>query len=188
MQVNDAWMGRELWADYTRNMDSVRFGRVLGIGARLAAKTVVSAVDAATAPNPSTPAGSGEGSAKTVERTAVRAVPEGVPVVKRPIEARVPVRQTAQGLKQGSKRFGEAIWGPFARLGGVLWLEVTGVFFGLMAFSVGAGAWKLRGALHGTAANHEDHVRLLVAIGITLVFAYFCVSSYVRAGRRGRRR
>src|SRR3982075_2517124 len=34
-------------------MDSVRFGRVLGIGARLAAKTMVSAVEAATAPNPS---------------------------------------------------------------------------------------------------------------------------------------
>src|SRR5882757_8682233 len=34
-------------------MDSVRFGRVLGIGARLAAKTMVSAVDAATSPNPS---------------------------------------------------------------------------------------------------------------------------------------
>ena len=34
-------------------MDSVRFGRALGIGARAAAKTLVTAVDAATSPNPS---------------------------------------------------------------------------------------------------------------------------------------
>ena len=40
-------------SDYTLGMDSVRFGRVLGIGTRLAAKTLVEAVDAAMAPNPS---------------------------------------------------------------------------------------------------------------------------------------
>src|SRR5437660_10184219 len=38
---------------YNRRMDSGRLGRVLGIGTRLAAKTLVQAVDAATAPNPS---------------------------------------------------------------------------------------------------------------------------------------
>ena len=42
-------------------MDSVRFGRALGIGARLAAKTVASAVDAATAPNPSREGEAGSG-------------------------------------------------------------------------------------------------------------------------------
>ena len=34
-------------------MDRVRFGRVLGFGARQAVKTLVTAVDAATAENPS---------------------------------------------------------------------------------------------------------------------------------------
>ena len=43
------------------------------------------------------------------------------------------VRQTGQGLKEGSKRFGEAVWGPLVRLSGVLWLEFTGVFFGIFA-------------------------------------------------------
>ena len=108
--------------------------------------------------------------------------------MKRVIQAKAQVRQTGQGLKQGGKRFGEAIWGPFVKLGGVLWLEVTGVFFGLMALSVGLGAWKMRGALHSTAVNHEEHVRLLLAIGIATVFGYFCLSSFIRAGRRGRRR
>ena len=36
-------------------MDSVRFGRVLGIGARLAGRTLAAAVEAAVAPNPSEP-------------------------------------------------------------------------------------------------------------------------------------
>ena len=38
---------------YTSSMDRVRFGRALGFGARQAVKTLVTAVDAATAANPS---------------------------------------------------------------------------------------------------------------------------------------
>lgn len=178
---------------YTQGMDSVRLGRALGIGARLAARTVRSALDAATAPNPAaasqtTPASSSGASAQATERSAVRPEPAAVPVMKRVVQAKAQVRQTGQGLKQGGRRFGEAIWGPFVKLGGVLWLEVTGVFFGLIALSVGLGAWKMRWALHATAANHEEHLRLLVAMGMAVVFGYFCLSSFLRAGRRGRRR
>ena len=59
------WEGRlspEWLNGYTSGMDSVRFGRTLGIGARLAAKTLVTAVDAATSPNPSS-----QGAPKKVE-------------------------------------------------------------------------------------------------------------------------
>src|SRR5580698_8578449 len=41
------------------SMDRVKFGRALGVGARAAAKTLVMAVDAATAPNPSAKAQEG---------------------------------------------------------------------------------------------------------------------------------
>src|SRR5271168_4121349 len=54
-------------------MDSVRFGRALGVGARAAAKTLVTAVDAATAPNPSAPApastSANAGASSTVGKT-----------------------------------------------------------------------------------------------------------------------
>jgi hypothetical protein len=97
------------------------------------------------------------------------------------------VRQTGRGLKEGSKRFGEAVWGPFVKLSGALWLELTGVFFGIFAVFAGANAWKMRWALHETAANHDAHGRMLISVGMAGVFGYFCVSSFVKANRRIRR-
>lgn len=162
-------------------MDSVRFGKVLGIGARLAARTVVAAVDAAAAPNPS--AGAAKTSAAPSSSKTERK-PAGTRMGEQAAKATAQVRSTATGFKQGKKRFGEAVWGPFARAGGVLWLEFTGVFFGLFAVSAAMGAWKLRGALHGTAANHEAHWKFLIAVGVAAVFGYFCVSGFMRAGRK----
>ena len=97
-------------------------------------------------------------------------------------------RQTTTGLAEGGKRFGEAAWRPFVRLSGVLWLEFTGVFFGIFAVFAASGAWKVRGDLRETATNHDAHMHFLLAAGMALLFGYFCVSSFVRAGRRGRKR
>jgi hypothetical protein len=97
------------------------------------------------------------------------------------------VRQTGRGLKEGGRRFGEAVWGPFVKLSGALWLELTGVFFGIFAVSAGANVWKARWALHETAENHDAHARLLAAAAMTVVFGYFCVSSFVMANRRVKR-
>jgi hypothetical protein len=173
------------------NMDSARFGRVLGIGTRLAAKTVASAVDAAMAPNPSAVA-------KAESRTADSGASRPAEAVKdarvarsgadaRVAESRVQAVQTSRGLQEGGRRFKEAAWRPFVRLSGVLWLELVGVFFGLFAVSAGLGAWRLRNGLHG-AASDVTHQRFLIAVGVAVVFGYFCLSSFVRAGRRERQR
>jgi hypothetical protein len=175
-------------------MDRVRLGRALGLGARHAVKTLVTAVDAATAEDPS----------RKRARRSADARP-GRPPVSSPSAARhgpakpgpaAKVAQTAsrtaaqarevrQGVGRGSKRFGEAVWNPFVRLSGVLWLEVTGVFFGIFAlFALGA-VWRLRGEWHPTAAGHRG---LLGAVAMLAAFGYFCVSSFVRAHRRERRR
>jgi hypothetical protein len=74
------------------------------------------------------------------------------------------------------------------RLSGVLWLEFTGVFFGVFALYAAGGAWKSRAALHEMAANHDAHVRFLLAAAMAALFAYFCVTSFVRAGRKGKAR
>jgi hypothetical protein len=59
-----------------------------------------------------------------------------------------------------------------------LWLEVTGFVFGVFA-AVGAGAtireWNGGG----------DSTRMVAGVAFTLMFAYFCVSSFV-ASRRSR--
>jgi hypothetical protein len=178
-------------------MDSVRFGRVLGIGTRLAAKTVVAAVDAATAPNPSakpTTSQSGDG-AQTTAPPSATAPPPAAEKAKDPVvrlsqkAARMTAQvvQTGKGLKRGGKRFGEAVWGPFVKLSGQLWLELTGVFFGIFAVFAANTAWKMRGDLQETATNHDPHVHLLLTATMAVVFGYFCVSSFVKANRRGKR-
>jgi len=177
-------------------MDSVRFGRALGVGARTAAKTLLTAVDAAKAPNPSASSKAKEGMAAEAPNAAAsstnvaagKSESSGARLGQQTARTTVQVRKTGQGLKEGGKRFGEAVWGPLVKLSGELWLELTGVFFGVFAVFAGSGAWKMRSALYEPAANHDAHVRFLVSVAMTVLFGYFCVSSFVRANRRSRRR
>ena len=185
---------RRVWEGYTSSMDRVRFGRALGYGARHAMKTLVSAVDAATAEDPSaktqpassTPVKSATHApyaattsapptpTRSSARTAAQSAAKGV----------AQVRQVKQGIGRGSKQFGEAVWGPFVRLSGVLWLEVSGVFFGLFALIALGYLWKLRGAWHSGATSHRN----LMGAGVMFVlFGYFCVTNFVSARRRERR-
>ncbi len=166
-------------------MDSVRFGRALGFGARAAAKTLVTAVDAATSPNPSARSAAGASAGPKAEEN--RATSAGARAAEHTPRTTERVRQTGEGLKEGSKRFGEATWKPVVKLSGVLWLEVTGLFFGIFALFAGAGAWKMRGDLRDAGMNHDAHVRFLLTLTMALVFGYFCVSSFVKANRRGKR-
>ena len=151
-------------------MDAGRFGRALGGGARETAKALVKAADAAAAPSPSA-ARTGAQEVKPVPAAAMRGQAAGVKTVR-----------TATGLKQGGKRFGEAIWGPFAKLSGVLWLEVTGVLFGMFAGVAGLEAWKGRGAFAARVGTEHEGFALLMMV----VFGWFTVSSFLRAGRRSR--
>jgi hypothetical protein len=167
-------------------MDSVRFGRVLGIGTRLAAKTVANAVDAAMAPDPSSSQtqGTPTSTSNAASAVSVKTQSAAATTARTVEQARTQVRQTQQGLTEGGKRIG----GTVRRLSGVLWLEFTGVFFGLFAFSAATAAWKLRPAWRDTPDNHVDHLHLLFAILMTVVFGYFCVTSFLRARSKSRAR
>jgi hypothetical protein len=72
------------------------------------------------------------------------------------------------------------------KLSGVLWLELTGVFFGVFAVFAASGAWKMRGVLHEGMGDRDGHLRFSMAVVMALIFGYFCVSSFVRANRRGK--
>ena len=104
-------LSRGKGSDYTLGMDSVRFGRVLGIGTRLAAKTLVEAVDAAMAPNPSAKTG-------TPGATPTRAEAVGTQAAQQVRQTASQVKRTGGGLKEGGKRFGEAVGEPLVRLAG----------------------------------------------------------------------
>jgi hypothetical protein len=181
---------------YTSSMDVVRFGRALGFGARQAVKTVTAAVDAAAADNPSgksvdrgTNAGQARpqasGAAEQAHTTAPAAMSKAAGIAAHTAaQTVIKARGTRRGLRSGGRRFGPT-WRTFVRLWGVLWLEVVGVVFGLFVLFAAVGAWRLRGEWHSNAAGHRQ---LLGALAMLAVFGYFCVSSFVRARRRERRR
>ena len=69
---------------------------------------------------------------------------------------------------------------PFKRVGGILVLEVTGVFFLLFVLVFGQMAWRMR----NNYAQGPDHPKFLVSAGLLLVFLYLSVSSFWRARRK----
>jgi hypothetical protein len=157
-------------------MDRVRFGRALGMGAREAARAVMKAADAAKAPSPE----SRQTGNPVVER---KAEPVVIPTAGQVHRQRERAKVSVAGVKRGGKKFGEAMWGPFAKASSVLWLEVTGVLFGMFALVAGSWAWSNRLDLAGSGKPaHQEWLR----IGMMAVFGYLTVSSYVRAARRGR--
>ena len=154
---------------YTSDMDRVRFGRALGMGVRHAAKSLMSvmrAAEAAAAPSPNKPA--------ATRPAAVRPAPS-------PRQAPNP-----GVVKTQARTLGRSVWAPFARFSSVLWLEVTGTFFAIFALTAGLQVWKWRAAVRLSPAT-LDARRLYVYFAVFALFAYFTVSSFVRANRRQRR-
>lgn len=66
---------------------------------------------------------------------------------------------------------------PFSRVGGILWLEVTGVFFLLPVAVFAPTLWRVRLCW----AHGPDHRLFLVTAGMMAVFLYLGVSSFWRA-------
>lgn len=85
-------------------------------------------------------------------------------------------------LGEGSRRFGASIWRPFAHASRVLWLEITGLFFGVFTLFFGNNLWHLR----ADWATGPSHRRFVLYAVITVAFAYFTVTSFVRAARHNR--
>jgi hypothetical protein len=149
-------------------------GKKLGIGLRLAAKAVQRRAAEATA-TPSAPpaAASAQPSYRTASAYAAKSATQAV--------AKAP--QLAKGVAQGTKRFGEAFWGPLTHTGGVLWLEITGLFFALFAVFFAQNAYKFR---HSYASGPE-HAHFLVYAALTVVFAWFTVTSFYKARQKEKR-
>jgi hypothetical protein len=139
-------------------------GRALGIGLRVAGRIVgqrmaggaryVPARSADTASAPPAVAGAG---------------------VRGRAEGQAAGRATA-GLARGVGGFLR----PFRRVGGILWLEVTGVFFLLPVVVFAPKLWNLRASW----AHGPDHRTFLLTAGVIAVFLYLGVSSFWRARKR----
>jgi hypothetical protein len=155
-------------------MDRVRFGRALGYGARHAAKTLMKAADAATTASPTRAAGAQERAAGNAAQT------------DRVAEKVAQTQRTVAATKQHAGRLGRSVWTPVARFSSVVWLQVTGLFFALIATFLAQGAWKERAAWHLPLGSHAATKFWVLAVGFA-AFAYFSVSNFVRAYLRERK-
>ncbi len=95
------------------------------------------------------------------------------------------------GQQAGRSRTLSAVMGgvrttarSFGRAAHTLWLEVTGLFFLIMALSFAGATVKEYGKYHTAGAGFG---RLAIAICFTLAFAWFGLSSFWRARRKNQR-
>ena len=173
-------------ADRTLNgrleaMDRVRFGRALGYGARHAAKTLLKAADAASTPSPAR-----AGTPREPAAQARAAAPASQAQAARMAERVVQTQRTVAETKKHAGRLGRSVWTPVARFSSVVWLQVTGLFFALIAMFLAQGAWKERAAWHLPLTSHAA-TKFYVLVVAFAAFAYFSVSNFVRAWLRERR-
>lgn len=143
----------------------------MGYGARHAAKTLMQAAEAASAPNPTTGKPPSSQPRESSPRAEVRASsgPRRVPDV--------------QTVRAAGKQARNSLVTPVVRFSSVVGLQVTGVFFGLVAVTMGAAAWKARAGFHA-AANSHDTIKLYAYLAVCALFTYFTISSFVRAARK----
>jgi hypothetical protein len=144
-------------------MEPKKVGRTLGIGVRVASNMLRERVErAATAHPPPSQAGNGR------------------PAAAAPA---IPISNRVAGVKRGAKAFGKAFLGPFTHAGSVLWLEITGLFFALFALFFAQSVYRL----HAAWRQGPEHTHLLLYCALTVAFAWFSVSSFLRAYRRSNR-
>ncbi len=152
-------------------MEPNRFGRKLGIGVRVASRMVKERAAQANNAAASTP------QAAPSQATTSR------PAMPPPPAPKKNLVEPARRVGEGTRRFGQAFWEPLKHVSATLWLEITGLFFALFAIFFGQNAWNTRtSVLHG-----PEHAHFLLYAIATLLFLYFCVSSFVKAARRGRK-
>jgi hypothetical protein len=158
-------------------MDKVRLGRILGAGARHAARTAYDALDAATAPDPNP-----RPAAPQVQRptqSAPRSSQQSASA--RASQILQTAAHTARTLEASKKQAKATALAPLKKASRVLGLEITGSFFLLFAVPFAVNAWKLRSGLHAGDA-HRPHFFFYCVLAI--LFGYFSASSFHRAYKK----
>jgi hypothetical protein len=150
-------------------------GRTLGIGlrvaGRMAGQRLAGTPGLAGAPGQAGQPAAGAGAG---DRLAGQ-VAEGVAGrVSQPVPAR------ASEMKRALAAGVSGLLRPFRRVGGILWLEITGAFFLLPVLAFAPTVWRTRLSwMHG-----PDHRTFWAGVVVVTVFFYLGVTSFWRARRR----
>jgi len=145
-------------------MNPNEFGKKLGIGLRVAGRIAQQRVEGSGSAQP----GPSFSNPPKYVRTAVNAEN---------------VKQAAARSHNITRAAGRGIGGflrPFGKVGGLLWLEVTGFFFGLFALFFAQNIWRAR----LDYVSGPQHNRFLIGVVLTVVFGYLSISAFWRARRK----
>ena len=173
-------------------MEPKKVGRALGIGVRVASNMVRQRVaQAAATPSPAAAAPVTVG----VPPAAATARPPATHLSPAPSTTRAetqsqprPKPQPARKAnrihtaKRGAQAFTQALLGPFTHAGSILWLEITGLFFGLFTLFFLQSIYRV----HAAWKQGPEHAHLLLYCFLAVVFAWFSGSSFLRAVRKSR--
>jgi hypothetical protein len=99
------------------------------------------------------------------------------------VDAAVRGRAAGRAAARAPGGLGRGIAGflrPFGRVGGILWLEVMGVFFLLPLVVFGPTLWRIR----ADWAQGPNHKLFVVTAGVIVLFVYLSVSSFWRARKK----
>jgi len=143
-------------------------GRAVGIGLRVAGRIAGERVAASAKASANKPAVAVQTTGAQPKTGAARAAQGHA--------TGIVAGQTTKGIARGVGGFLR----PFRRVGGIIWLEVVGVFFFLPVVVFGPTVWKSRMSW----AHGPDHRTFLIGTGIVLLFLYLSVTSFLRARRR----
>ena len=160
-------------------MEPNSFGKKLGIGMRVAGNIARDrAQEAARRREASAPtAATGSSQPASRQPSVARVIAQNSEKVAQRS------RNLGTGIGRGSRQFGHAFFRPFAHASSVLWLEITGCFFALFAAFFAQNVYHTRAQyLAG-----PDHRNFLLYCLLTVIFAYFSASSFIKARRRARR-
>jgi hypothetical protein len=136
-----------------------KIGRVLGTGLRVAGRMA------------------GQQAAARAQAAAAS------PPAQTPAVTAAQTRAAGRTAGQASRGVARGIGGflrPFGRVGGILWLEVSGVFFALPVIVFAPNLWRVRASW----LSGPDHRTFLVTGGVMLVFFYLSVTSFWRARKK----
>jgi hypothetical protein len=160
-------------------MEAKNIGRVLGIGLRVAGRMAGQKLSGGTQAAGAAAAGqTGQvGQLAQKEQNVASATGRGQAASAANARTKgVAAGQTAKGVARGMG----GLLRPFRRVGGILWLEVTGGFFLLFVVAAALPLWRNRPSHLGGPYDKN----FLAAAGIMVVFFYLGVSSFWRARRR----
>ncbi len=154
-------------------MKPEKIGRVLGIGVRVAGRIAWYGIVPGATPRTSQMQANAQvpGTGAASSQTTAQA---GRTVAQAGLSAAQMGRGAAQGIG-GLVR-------PFTRVGGILWLEITGGFFLLPAVVFAPTVWRTRASW----AAGPDHRTFLASAIVVTVFFYLGVSSFWQARRKSR--